>query len=91
MSVTILELALHRGASSDTDGGVDGAEFEKVGLQIMGGCQVCGATLAAYNGCPSKSGYWRCRSGCIGDDGYETVAEADAAIFGKEDDDDHAS
>ena len=80
--VTILDLALHRGARRDSEGGVNGGEFERVGLSIMGGCGVCGATLAAYNGCPSKDGYWRCRSGCIGDEGWTDVTEADRDLFG---------
>lgn len=78
--VTILELALHRGARENTLGGVNGGEFEKVGLQILGGCEVCGATLAAYNACPSKTGYWRCLHGCIADQGWDDVAECDRAL-----------
>jgi hypothetical protein len=83
--VTILELAEHRGAKQDEHGGINGAEFERVGLPIMGGCQVCGATVAAYNACPSKSGYLRCANGCIGGDGFSDVAEANRFIFGADD------
>jgi len=44
------------------------------GVDILGGCQGCQATIAAYNAYPSTSGYWRCAH-CIGNDGYATVAD----------------
>ena len=44
------------------------------GVDILGGCQGCHATIAAYNAYPSTSGYWRC-AGCIGDNGFATVGE----------------
>ena len=44
------------------------------GVDILGGCQVCAATIACYNAYPSTSGYWRCAD-CIGDTGFATVAE----------------
>ena len=44
------------------------------GVDILGGCQGCQATIACYNAYPSTSGYWRC-AGCIGDDGFATVAD----------------
>ena len=44
------------------------------GVDILGGCQGCQATLAAYNAYPATSGYWRCAD-CIGEDGYATVAD----------------
>jgi hypothetical protein len=44
------------------------------GVDILGGCQGCHATIAAYNAYPSTSGYWRCAD-CIGDTGYATVAD----------------
>lgn len=79
--VTIRDLAVYRGAV-EVEGSINGAEFDRVGLEIIGGCGVCGATLAAYNGCPSKSGVWKCLNGCIDGDGWDDVAEADKAIFG---------
>lgn len=86
-AVTILELAKHRGAQEQDGGGISGAEFERVGLPIMGGCEVCGATVAAYNACPAKSGYLRCANNCIADDGWTDVAAANNEIFGEEDQD----
>jgi hypothetical protein len=44
------------------------------GVDIIGGCQICAATIAVYNAYPSTSGYWRCAD-CIGDTGFATVAD----------------
>jgi len=44
------------------------------GVDILGGCQGCQATIAACNAYPSTSGYWRCAD-CIGTDGFATVAD----------------
>jgi hypothetical protein len=78
-AITVFELAEHRGARS-IDGAINGAEFERVGLPILGGCEGCYATIAAYNAYPSKSGFLRCDD-CIGDAGFATVEEANAFIF----------
>lgn len=76
-AVTILEVAKYRlGRDPET-----GADFAEAGFQIIGGCAVCGASIAAYNACPSRSGYWKCASGCIADDGWEDVQEAHDEIF----------
>ncbi|MET0405276.1 MAG: hypothetical protein ABW123_22870 [Cystobacter sp.] len=56
-----------------------GEDFEEAGLDMLGGCQGCGASLAAYNAHPSKTGFWQCRD-CIGDLGFATVAEAEAFV-----------
>ena len=44
------------------------------GVDIIGGCQACAATIAIYNAYPSTTGYWRCAA-CIGDTGFATVAD----------------
>lgn len=80
--VTILDLAVYRGAVADSEGRYAADELDRVGLAVSGGCVVCGATLGAGNACPSRSGYWKCLHDCIGDDGYETAEEANADIFG---------
>lgn len=49
-------------------------DFAKAGVEMIGGCQTCAATLAPYNAYPSRSGYWRCAD-CIGDDGFSTVED----------------
>ena len=49
-------------------------DFARAGVEMSGGCQICGATIAPCNAYPSKSGYWRCAD-CIGDDGFATVAD----------------
>lgn len=54
MPITVLDLALHRGATADEDGSINGAEFERVGLPICGGCERCEASIAAYNAFPSR-------------------------------------
>lgn len=73
MAVTVLDVAVGRGAMAVEDGGITGGEFERVGLPMLGGCEVCGASIAAYNAYPSKSGYLRCR-GCVGGIGFENCA-----------------
>ena len=81
--ITIYQLALHRLGIAPGDGaGLTGADFDRADLPIMGGCEICGASVAAYNAAPSKSGYIRCASGCIGDEGYLTVTDANRDIFG---------
>lgn len=82
MPITIRDLAIHRGAHQN-DGGINGAEFNRVGLAIMGGCIGCGASLAAYNAYPSKEGYWCCKD-CIGDSGWDDVQTANTDIFEEE-------
>ena len=49
------------------------------GVDILGGCQGCHATIACYNAYPSTSGYWRCAD-CIGEDGFATVADFTASM-----------
>lgn len=44
------------------------------GVDIIGGCQTCAATIAVHNAYPSTSGYWRCAD-CIGDTGFATVTD----------------
>lgn len=80
--LTIFDIAIAKGAkptktdyARDIDGAINGAEFERLGLPIFGGC-TCGAQLAAYNMYPSKHGTTRCADD-IGDDGFATIAEWD--------------
>lgn len=84
MAITILELARFRGVKEDENGGINMGQFMAVGLPMLGGCGECGATIAAYNAAPSQSGYLKCSKGCIGDDGYESVQEANLALFPEE-------
>jgi len=72
--ITILDVAIARGAKADTEGYIDGEEFARVGLSIIGGCAWCGATIAAYNALPTKLRYWGCVD-CASHQGFETVAE----------------
>ena len=81
MTITILDLAIHRGAKVSEDGSINGAEIEKTGLPFMGGCCRCQATIAAYNAAPTTTGYIACASECAEGIGYATVEEANADIF----------
>ena len=51
-----------------------GEDHQNAGVGILGGCEICFATIASYNAYPARSGFWRCGD-CIGDDGYPTVEE----------------
>lgn len=78
--VTVMDLCLYRlGMDPDTPS-MTYEEFQKASLPMMGGCQGCGATVAAYNSFPSTTGYLRCRD-CIEDLGFKTVEEANQALF----------
>lgn len=77
-AVTIFDIALSRGVKESENGGISLGEFYRVGLPMMGGCQRCGACIAAYNACPSTTGYLQCASGCIGEDGFPSVKAYEA-------------
>ena len=73
--VTVFDVAEARGVQMDIKGRVDASEFERVGLPMLGGCQSCGATIAAYNSHPTRSGYLSC-SDCVNPlDGFSTAEE----------------
>lgn len=73
--ITILDVALARGVDPEK---LTMGTFAAVGLPLLGGCAHCGACIAAYNASPSKSGYLRCASGCIGDEGFPSVKAFEA-------------
>jgi hypothetical protein len=73
MSITILDYVAYKTGVKDTYGGAD---FGAAGVDMIGGCERCYATLACYSAYPSTSGYWRCAD-CIGDTGYATVTQFD--------------
>lgn len=78
MPVTIHELAVevHKRRGDDIpDHEFSGHFYFDAGYNMLGGCELCGATLAAYNAHPSRSGWWRCGD-CIGDDGYGDIDSA---------------
>ena len=82
--VTILALALHRGAKTDERGAISGSEFYRVGLDFLGGCARCHATVGAYNACPTRRGVWLCTD-CVGEDGWDDPADCNLAVFGEAD------
>lgn len=71
---TIYDIAIARGARV-VDGAVNGGEFERLGLPMMGGCQVCGATIAAYNSHPARNGYLVGSCCANGFDIFESIEE----------------
>ena len=84
--ITILDLAIFRGVKvkeGDTVG-VSAGDIEDVGLPFMGGCQRCGACIAAYNAAPTSTGFLMCADGCAEGVGYDTVSEANMALFPEE-------
>lgn len=72
--ITTLDIAKAEGATADTNGAISMEQFDTRGLPMFGGCEVCGASITAYNAYPSKSGFLRCND-CIDDHGYQTVEE----------------
>ncbi len=77
MAITILDYVVEKlGDDYPEDGCIDAGQFYALGFDIMGGCEVCGATLGAYNAYPTRSGYWRCAED-LGETGYGSVAEFD--------------
>ena len=86
MSITVLDLAKHRGAQGDPHGRFSLEEIEKTGLPFWCGC-ACSANLGPHNAYPSKSGFTACKD-CIGTNGFETSEEANASIFGEEKEED---
>jgi hypothetical protein len=71
MPITILDYVKSRIGEKDSYSAED---FNSTGVDIMGGCEGCVATLAAYNAYPSRSGYWRCAD-CVGSTGFATVED----------------
>ena len=89
MPITVLDLAIHRGAKSDpefSDESFSVEAIEATGLRFFSGCGPCTASLGPFDAYPSKLGSIRCKD-CIGQNGFETVEEANAFIFPPEDED----
>lgn len=77
MPITILDYVKSKVGEKDS---YPAADFFANGVDIMGGCEICAATIAAYNAYPSKAGYWRCGD-CIADIGFATVVEFEASLL----------
>jgi hypothetical protein len=86
MPVTILDYVKSQVGEKDS---YPAADFHDHGVAIIGGCELCGATLGPYNAYPSATGCWRCGT-CIGNTGYHTVAEFKVATWPAQPDDDTA-
>ena len=74
--VSIYELASHVLGREATNG----ADYEELGLPMMGGCADCHASIAAFNSYPSKTGYLMCKD-CIGDSGWTDLETAHREVF----------
>jgi len=85
--ITILDIAIAKGAQKDDAGRLGGGEFERLGLPMISGCQRCGATVGPWGACPSRTGFIQCCD-CITDDlAFATVADFDAFEKSNESDD----
>lgn len=77
--ITILDVAIARGAHVNADGSINGSEFERLRLPIISGCRFCSETLGAYNAYPSKNGFICCGAHAEGI-GFETTDEFEEFI-----------
>lgn len=79
-AVTVLECAKERRRQGglllsvvDQKGALNGADFQRIGLPMFGGCVSCEASIAAYNAYPTTTGYLMCKD-CVCDEvGFETT------------------
>jgi hypothetical protein len=71
MAITLLDITIAKVGVKDT---YTMEDTDEAGVPFFAGCQDCGASLAAHNAYPSKTGYIKCR-GCIGDLGFNSVDE----------------
>ncbi|MEE9383202.1 MAG: hypothetical protein V3V08_07295 [Nannocystaceae bacterium] len=76
--ITILDIARARGVQDDGNGAINMGEFERVGLPMLGGCQVCGACIAPYNAHPGRNGFLIGSCCAAPEDTYPTVAAFEA-------------
>ncbi len=76
MAITILDYVRTRVGHKDS---YPAEDFYSNGVDMLGGCEICGATIGPWNAYPSTSGYWRC-SDCIDDQGYDTTADFETAV-----------
>jgi len=81
LPVSVLDLVRLYHGITDKDTPISGGQCYAAGFEILGGCEICGATISAGNGYPSHSGFWRC-SGCIEDTGWESLQKAAEDLFG---------
>lgn len=82
--ITILDLAEFRGVKEDSNGSISMGQFMDVGLPFMGGCEQCGASCAAYNMCPTKTGNCYCLDCIHPNIAFETAEEANRFCFPEE-------
>ena len=78
MPITILDYVKSKVGEKES---YSASDFHSNGVEILGGCERCNATIACYNAYPSKSGYWRCAE-CIDEAGFGTVEEFEKTVIG---------
>ena len=78
--ITVAELASYRLGRPASTGG----DFEEASLPMMGGCYVCGASIAAYNAHPDRNGFLVGSCCATSESTYPDVATADRDIFGED-------
>ena len=81
--ITVLDVLRARLGGKLPEGPIPMSLFDDHRLPMLGGCEVCGACIAAYNAAPTRTGYLRCAGfeeepGCTGELGFRTVAVYDA-------------
>lgn len=75
--LSILEIAIAKGAKRDEDGAINGGEFERLGLAMISGCQSCHASLGPWNAYPTTTGYIGCGDCTPQEMGFDTVEAFD--------------
>jgi hypothetical protein len=76
--ITILDYVKTRVGEQET---YSVADHHRHGVDILGGCEYCHATIGSHNAYPSKTGFWRCGD-CIGIKGYLTIEAFVQDVFG---------
>ena len=55
--ITICDIAIGLKPELNEKESLNGEDFDNLGLPMFGGCQYCGASIAAFNAHPGKNGY----------------------------------
>jgi hypothetical protein len=79
--IRVMDLVRLRLGLSDAVVEISGSMAADAGFPLIGGCEICHATVSIGNAYPSHSGYWRCRE-CIGDTGWDSLEDAASDLWG---------
>lgn len=76
MAITMLEVVAQvLGRDLEIESEFSAGDFEQAGRPMLGGCQSCGATIAAYNMFPTRTGFTSCADCLLDGQGFETVED----------------